>query len=140
MNTTVLVDSVTRDYLAKSKEALGQPSMDAVIRYALREATPTAKELWASHRKAAERLCAEHKVTRLIAFGSRCRDDRHPGSDLDIVVETPADIGLTRYFDFRDQLSELLGVKVDMGDIPPRDSRVWRHIVEEGVALVGPAP
>lgn len=85
MHTTVLVDSLTRDALAKSKEALGQPSLDAVIRYALREATPTAKGLWAKYKKAAEKICKDHKVARLIAFGSRRRDDRHPGSDLDIV-------------------------------------------------------
>ncbi len=140
MNTTVLVDSATRDALAKSKEALGQASMDAVIRYALREATPTAKQLWAAHRKAAEKLCAEYKVTRVIAFGSRVRDDRHPGSDLDIVVKMPTEGGMTPFFAFRDGLSKLLGVGVDMGDMPPTTSRVWGHIKDEGVALVGPAP
>lgn len=140
MNTTVLVDSLTRDALAKSKDALKANSLDAVIRYALREATPTAKELWAKHRKAAEKLCAEYKVTRLIAFGSRVRDDRHPGSDLDVVVKMPTEGGMTPFFAFRDGLSKVLGVTVDMGDMPAPDSRVWKHIKDEGVALVGPAP
>lgn len=88
----------------------------------------------------AEALCRRHKVRRLIAFGSRVRDDRHPASDLDLVVDMPKDGGVSELFALSDALEALLGVKVDLGDMPSPKSRIWGHIRQKGVALVGPDP
>jgi predicted nucleotidyltransferase len=140
MNTTVLVSDATRDILAMGRDRFADPSLDAYLRRVLRDATPMATELWKANQKEAEALCKRHKVRRLIAFGSRVRDDRHPASDLDLVVEMPTDGGIRDLFQLEEELGKLLGVKVDLGDMPPKDSRLWRHIQEEGVALVGPAP
>lgn len=140
MATTVLVQEVTRDALAATRSAYGATSMDAAIRRALRDATPTANVLWRSHRKPAEAVVREHKVRRLIAFGSRVRDDRHPGSDLDLVAEFPTTGGMRAFFALRDALSHALGVRVDLGDMPSKDSDLWQTVKAEGVALVGPAP
>lgn len=140
VNTTILLDATTRDMLAQTRDALRAGSMDHALRMVLRSATPTVQEIWAKGKRLAAPVLAEHGVTRLIAFGSRCRDDRHPGSDLDLVAEFPSDQGMRAFFDLRDRLSEALGVTVDMGDMPPKDSRLWNVIRREGVALVGPPP
>jgi len=140
MNTTVLVDSTTRDALARTRDRYGVASMDDAIRRVLRDATPTASQLWRKHRRQASQVCAEHGVTRLIAFGSRCRDDRHPGSDLDLLVEFPSDSGMRGFFDLRDKLSNVFGVVVDMGELGAANDRLLKHIREEGVAFVGPPP
>jgi predicted nucleotidyltransferase len=140
VNTTVLVAGSTRDALTRVREAWGEPSIDAAIRHALREATPTATALWQRHRRQAEKAAARHGVTRLIAFGSRVRGDRHPASDLDLVVEMPTEGGMGALFALRDDLSRILGVRADLGDMPPPESRLWQRIREEGVALVGPPP
>ncbi|MEK6976129.1 MAG: nucleotidyltransferase domain-containing protein [Candidatus Thermoplasmatota archaeon] len=140
MNTTVLVDSATRDALASARDVLQEPSLDALIRRVLRDATPTASELWRKHRAAAQGLVRAYGVKRLIAFGSRVRDDRHPGSDLDLVVDMPKDGGVVALFALRDELSRVLQVQVDLGDLPAHGSRLWKRIEQEGVALVGPAP
>lgn len=138
MNTTILVSSATRDILAAGRDRFASPSLDAYIRNVLRDATPMAQELWKKHRKKAEELCKTHKVTRLIAFGSRVRDDRHPASDLDLVVEMPTDGGITELFQLQDEFEALFGVKVDLGDMPRPEHRLWKHLREDGVALVGP--
>lgn len=140
MNTTILVSSGTRDILAAGRDRFTSPSLDAYIRQVLRDATPMAQDLWKKHRKKAEEICKRYKVTRLIAFGSRVRDDRHPASDLDLVVEMPVEGGIDPLFNLQHELEDLLGVKVDLGDMPRKDGRLWGHIQREGVALVGPAP
>lgn len=140
MNTTILVSDATRNVLAAGRDRFTDPSLDAYIRRVLRDATPMAQDLWKTHRKEAEAICKRHKVTRLIAFGSRVRDDRHPASDLDLVVEMPKDGGMTELFALTDELEALFGIKVDVGDMPRPDGRLWKEIRKEGVALVGPAP
>lgn len=140
MNTTILVSDATREILALGRDRFTDPSLDAYLRRVLREATPMAQDLWKAHQKEAEALCRQHKVRRLIAFGSRVRDDRHPASDLDLVVEMPTAGGIGELFKLEEELEALLGVKVDLGDMPSKVSRLWGHIREEGVAFVGPAP
>lgn len=139
-STTVLIDRRTRDALARCREAFHERSLDAVIQRLLREATPSATDLWGRHKAAAERIVRRHGAKRLIAFGSRVRDDRHPGSDLDLVVEMPVEGGVAALFALRDDLSEALAVRVDLGDMPPPGSRLHERLKQEGVPLVGPPP
>ena len=140
VNTTVLVSAATRDALARTRDSYGAPSLDAAIRRVLRDATPTAQDLWRVHEAAVLAVCQRHKVRRLIAFGSRVRDDRHPGSDLDLVVQMPTASGVAGLLALRAELTNALGVRVDLGDLPAPGSRSWKSIRAEGVALVGPAP
>jgi predicted nucleotidyltransferase len=60
-------------------------------------------------------FCRRHHIRRLALFGSVLRDDFRPDSDVDVLVEfeeghTP---GLD-FFSMQDELSELLGRKVDL--------------------------
>jgi uncharacterized protein len=60
-------------------------------------------------------FCQKHHIRKLAFFGSILRDDFRPDSDIDVLVEfqpgfTP---GLS-FFAMQDELSEILGRKVDL--------------------------
>jgi predicted nucleotidyltransferase len=63
-------------------------------------------------------LCRKYEVVELSIFGSALRDDFTAGSDVDILVtyNPDADLGpwMSRFFDLRDELAELLGRPVDL--------------------------
>ena len=60
-------------------------------------------------------LCGRHHIRRLALFGSVLRDDFGPDSDVDILVEFEkgSEPGFN-FFDIQDELSELLGRKVEL--------------------------
>jgi predicted nucleotidyltransferase len=63
-------------------------------------------------------LCREYSVRRLAFFGSVLRHDFTPESDVDVLVEFQpgARTGL-RFFGLQDELSELLGRRVDLNTV-----------------------
>jgi predicted nucleotidyltransferase len=60
-------------------------------------------------------FCRLHRIRRLALFGSVLRDDFRPESDVDVLVEFEPDtrVGL-KFFQLQDELSSLLGRKVDL--------------------------
>ena len=61
-------------------------------------------------------FCRHHHIRWLALFGSVLRDDFHPNSDVDVLVEFEPDQRYT-YFtlaQIEDDLSSLLGRKVDL--------------------------
>jgi predicted nucleotidyltransferase len=71
-------------------------------------------------------FCKRHHINRLAVFGSALRDDFSPDSDIDILVEFQK--GFTpgfAFFRMQDELSELLGHKVDL-QTPAFLSRYFR--------------
>ena len=70
-------------------------------------------------RRAIEELCRKYHAARLELFGSAAGENFSPErSDIDLLVEfqPDSDLGpwIAHYFEFRDELGELLGVKVDL--------------------------
>jgi len=63
-------------------------------------------------------LCRRYGVVRLFVFGSALRDDFRPGkSDVDLLVEFGPMSGHEKahaYFDLLDEMTELLGTRVDL--------------------------
>ena len=60
-------------------------------------------------------FCRRHHVVRLALFGSVLRDDFRPDSDVDVLVEfEPGKTPGLAFFAMQDELSELLGRKVDL--------------------------
>jgi hypothetical protein len=60
-------------------------------------------------------FCQKHHIRRLSLFGSILRNDFHPESDIDILIEFEP--GHTPGFDFffiEDELSKMMGRKVDL--------------------------
>jgi hypothetical protein len=66
-------------------------------------------------RKAIEDFCRRHRVRRLSVFGSVLRDDFRPDSDVDVLVEfEPGHVPGLAFFDMQDELSRLVGRRVDL--------------------------
>ena len=76
-------------------------------------------------------FCRRHHVQRLALFGSVLRDDFTPESDVDVLVEFEAGFvpGL-RFFSMEEELSAILGRKVDL-NTPGFLSRYFRDKVLE---------
>lgn len=76
-------------------------------------------------------FCRRHHIRRLSVFGSALRDDFSADSDVDVLVEFEAghEPGFA-FFDMQDELSELLGRKVDL-NTPNFLSRYFRDAVLE---------
>ncbi len=60
-------------------------------------------------------FCRKHGIRRLSLFGSILRDDFGPDSDIDVLVEfePEARTGFA-FFGMQDELSQILGRKVDL--------------------------
>jgi uncharacterized protein len=66
-------------------------------------------------REAVAQFCQRHGVRRLCLFGSVLRDDFHPESDIDVLVEFQAGVRVgLRFFTMERELSGMLGRKVDL--------------------------
>lgn len=60
-------------------------------------------------------FCRRHHLRRLAFFGSVLRDDFRPDSDVDVLVEfEPGHVPGLAFFGMQDELSQLLGRKVDL--------------------------
>jgi predicted nucleotidyltransferase len=73
--------------------------------------------------------CRRHHIRRLAVFGSILRDDFSPTSDIDVVVEfEPAHVPGFAFIDMQDELSQLLGRRVDL-NTPGSLSKYFRDEV-----------
>ena len=60
-------------------------------------------------------FCRRHHIRKLAVFGSALREDFRPDSDLDLLVEfDPEHTPGLAFFGMEQELSELLGRKVDL--------------------------
>jgi predicted nucleotidyltransferase len=59
-------------------------------------------------------LRVQYGVGRIGLFGSFVRGEQHSGSDIDLLVEFARPVGLFKFIELENQLSELLGGKVDL--------------------------
>ncbi len=60
-------------------------------------------------------FCRRHHILRLSLFGSVLRDDFAPDSDVDVLVEfAPGRTPGFAFFSMQEELSEILGRKVDL--------------------------
>jgi len=60
-------------------------------------------------------FCRRNHIHKLSLFGSILRDDFGPSSDIDVLVEfEPGQTLGLRFFGMQDELSDLLGRKVDL--------------------------
>jgi hypothetical protein len=60
-------------------------------------------------------FCRRHHIRRFAFFGSVLREDFRPDSDVDVLVEfEPGQVPGLAFFALQDELSELLGRRVDL--------------------------
>lgn len=53
-------------------------------------------------------------ATKVAVFGSYVRNEETPESDIDVIVELPDDMSLLKFVRIERELSERVGVKVDL--------------------------
>ena len=69
-------------------------------------------------KKKISEFCQRHHIRRLALFGSVLRDDFRPDSDVDVLVEfEPDHVPGWEFFSFEEELSQLLGRKVDLNTL-----------------------
>ncbi len=83
-------------------------------------------------------FCQRHHIRKLALFGSILRPDFRPDSDIDVLVEfDPAHIPGLSFFAMQDELSAMLGRKVDL-NTPACLSRYFRdEVLREAETLYG---
>ncbi len=79
-------------------------------------------------------FCRKWGIRKLAFFGSVVRDDFGPESDVDVLVEfrdrTP---GLKFFWEMPNELSEILGRKVDVGTFDSLNRWIQRDVLSEAV-------
>ena len=74
-------------------------------------------------------------VKSLELFGSVARDEAHPGSDIDFLVEFAIEASLFDLFRVRHYLEDLLGCNVDLGTTDALREHLREPILEEAIRV-----
>lgn len=84
-----------------------------------------------------EELKEKYGVKEMGIFGSYVRKEQKKGSDLDILVEFESDvkIGLLKFINLQNYLSDFLGVNVDLVSKKAIKPRISEHILKEVIYL-----
>jgi predicted nucleotidyltransferase len=95
----------------------------------------TLPEITSILKKYRGELNNKYEIKRIGIFGSFVRNEANAGSDLDILVEfeKDADIGLLKFIEVENYLSDLLGVKVDLVEKSALKPRIGKYILKEVV-------
>jgi predicted nucleotidyltransferase len=80
-------------------------------------------------------LVERYGVQELAIFGSYARGEAQPGSDLDLLVEFAEPLGLFRFIQLERELSELLGVKVELVTRSALKPHIGRRVLQEAISV-----
>ncbi|MCY4611106.1 MAG: nucleotidyltransferase family protein [Gammaproteobacteria bacterium] len=83
-------------------------------------------------------LCRRYHIRHLALFGSVLRSDFTPNSDVDILVEfAPGKVPGLGFIDIQDELSALVGRKVDLNTPGFLSSRIRQNVMEQSETIYG---
>lgn len=88
------------------------------------------KEILSRHKRELRR---RFKVREIGIFGSIVRGEQRRGSDVDILVEFEEPVGLFKFMDLEEHLSDLLGAKVDLVSKKALKPTIGKYILKEVV-------
>jgi hypothetical protein len=80
-------------------------------------------------------LARRYQITALGVFGSYVRNEQGPGSDLDVLVEFGEVPSLLTYVGIQQELSDRLGVRVDLVHRPELKPDIGQAVLDEVVWL-----
>lgn len=80
-------------------------------------------------------LAEKYNVSEIGIFGSYVRGEQKQKSDLDLLVVFAKSISLLEFIHLENELSALLGVKVDLVMKTALKPRIGKHILEEVVPV-----
>jgi len=108
-------------YLLKTMDIMGKTKLENInvqmITDRLRQELP--------------RLRREYAVQALGLFGSYVRGEQRKGSDLDVLVEFAEIPGMFQFLNLERDLSQLLGVSVDLVQKEALKPAIGKRIIEE---------
>ncbi|MFY7999179.1 MAG: nucleotidyltransferase family protein, partial [Candidatus Kapaibacteriota bacterium] len=86
-------------------------------------------------------LCKAHHIKRLYAFGSVCRDDFTPESDVDLLYRLdsgafPIEDSADHFFDFLETIQLLLGRSVDLLSEKSLKNPYLKRSIDEDKVLI----
>ena len=90
----------------------------------------TTQDVLGLLRAARPQLAREFGITRLALFGSYARGDQREDSDVDVLVEVDASIGM-RFVDLAERIEALLGVRSDVVSRRAIAPRHWARIEKD---------
>jgi hypothetical protein len=78
-------------------------------------------------------MCRRYQIKELSLFGSAVRGEMRPDSDIDLLVEfmPDAEVSLFGHFDAEQELSKLIGKKVDLVSETALRGRLRNEILAE---------
>lgn len=82
-----------------------------------------------------EQLRKKYRFQEMGVFGSYVRGEQKKSSDVDILVVFKESIGFFKFLEMEEQMSKLLGVKVDLVTKNALKPRIGQHILKEVVAV-----
>lgn len=84
-------------------------------------------------------LCNRYHISKLALFGSVLRDDFHPDSDLDVLVEFEPGHGggFINFMTIQMELSELFGRQVDLNTAEDLSRYFRQKILDTAVVIYG---
>lgn len=86
-----------------------------------------------AHQKSA--LLETYQITKLGLFGSYARGEQNDDSDVDVLVEYEQAPSLYRLLELRDDLSELLSIRVDVVTRNGLKARIKERVLAEVIYL-----
>jgi predicted nucleotidyltransferase len=109
---------------------------DAMSKRMTQRSRPTLEEIRHVLRAHLPDLRERYGVTSLGIFGSYVRDEQCQRSDLDLLVEfDERPLTLLQFIALENELSDRLGVKVDLVEKCTLKPAIGRHILQEVVML-----
>lgn len=84
-----------------------------------------------------EEFCRQYFVRRLALFGSVLREDFRPTSDVDVLVEFEPDarVGFLGLAAIEEQLSDVIGRKVDLRTPAELSRYFWQRVMDTAEVL-----
>lgn len=80
-------------------------------------------------------VLVKHGIKKISIFGSYVRNEATPSSDLDILVEFPEEISLLDHVGLEMELSEALGMKIDLLSQNGISPFMKNHILDEAIVI-----
>jgi predicted nucleotidyltransferase len=86
-------------------------------------------------KKHEKELKERYGIKKIGIFGSYLRTEAKKKNDLDILIEfeQDVDIGLLKFVEIENYLSDLLGIRVDLVEKSALKPRIGKHILKEVV-------
>lgn len=96
--------------------------------------TPLGRRL-RRRRKAIIETAARRRATNVRVFGSVARGDDTPTSDIDLLVDLGPGVGLLALGELEQELSDMLGVRVDVVPATMLKPRIRDEVLSEAIPL-----